>query len=245
MALSWLAAPGDNKAGVWGNLKTFEALLRANGSLPVNIKIMFEGEEESGSPSIEAFVQANKERLRADLLLNCDGDLSPDAPRLTYAGRGIVSARSARRWTQSRYPFRALWRRRAESAAYVAGQIIGSFHDEAGRVRLPGYYDQVVEASAVEKARIASGFDAEALQEGAGVSGFWGEEHRASVRTRHRLPHPGCQRHVGRLSGSWQQDHHPRLKPASRSPCASRPSRIRMWPRSSSKPISKVSPARA
>ena len=55
----------DNKAGVWGNLKTFEALLRANGELPVNIKIMFEGEEESGSPSIGAFVEANKDRLQA------------------------------------------------------------------------------------------------------------------------------------------------------------------------------------
>ena len=76
----------DNKAGVWGNLKTFEALLRTNGALPVNVKIMFEGEEESGSPSIEAFVMANKERLRADVLLNCDGDLAPDSRSYTTAG---------------------------------------------------------------------------------------------------------------------------------------------------------------
>ena len=81
----------DNKAGVWGNLKTFEALLRTNGELPVNIKIMFEGEEESGSPSIRDFVLANKERLKADVLLNCDGDLAPDSPKLYYAGRGMVT----------------------------------------------------------------------------------------------------------------------------------------------------------
>ena len=164
----------DNKAGVWGNLKTFEALLRANGTLPVNIKIMFEGEEESGSPSIEDFVAANKERLRADLLLNCDGDLTPDAPQLTYAGRGIVSAEVRVNGPKADI-HSGLYGGIVQNPLHVAGKIISSFHDEAGRVRLPGYYDQVVEASPAEKERIANGFDAEALREGAGVSSFWGE----------------------------------------------------------------------
>jgi len=77
----------DNKAGIWGNLKVFEAMLNANGELPLNIKVMFEGEEESGSPSIEAFINANKDLLKADVMLNCDGNFNPDDPRLYYAGR--------------------------------------------------------------------------------------------------------------------------------------------------------------
>ena len=164
----------DNKAGVWGNLKTFEALLRANGALPVNIKIMFEGEEESGSPSIEAFVEANKERLAADLLLNCDGDLAPDDPRLTYAGRGIVSAEV--RVTGPKADIHSgLYGGLVQNPLHVAGKIIGSFHDDEGRVQLPGYYDSVKEVSATEKARITAGFQTESLKEGAGVDQFWAE----------------------------------------------------------------------
>lgn len=162
----------DNKAGVWGNLKTFEALLRANGRLPVNIKIMFEGEEESGSPSIEAFVKANKERLKADVLLNCDGDFSPDAPRLTYAGRGMVTAEVRVRGPKADI-HSGLYGGIVQNPLHVAGKIIGSFHDDEGRVQVPGYYDKIRDASAAEKGRIDAGFQEESLKDGAGVDQFW------------------------------------------------------------------------
>jgi len=164
----------DNKAGVWGNLKTFEALLRTNGELPVNIKIMFEGEEESGSPSIEAFVKANKERLAADALLNCDGDFAPADPRLYYGGRGMVTAEV--RVTGPKADIHSgLYGGLVQNPLHVAGRIIGAFHDDEGRVQLPGYYDNVREANAQDKARIDAGFQAEALLEGAGVERFWGD----------------------------------------------------------------------
>ena len=164
----------DNKAGVWGNLKTFEALLKANGALPCNIKIMFEGEEESGSPSIEAFVAANKERLKADVLLNCDGDLAPADPRLYYGGRGMVTA-EARVTGPSADIHSGLYGGLVENPLHVAGRIIASFHDGAGRIQLPGYYDDVKGADASEKARIQAGFDEAALLAGAGVDRFWGD----------------------------------------------------------------------
>ena len=123
----------DNKAGVWGNLKTFEALLRTSGALPVNVKIMFEGEEESGSPSIEAFVKANTERLRADVLLNCDGDLSPENPKLYYGGRGMVTA-EVRVTGPSADIHSGLYGGLVQNPLHVAGRIIGSFHDADGRV---------------------------------------------------------------------------------------------------------------
>ena len=164
----------DNKAGVWGNLKVFEALLKTNGQLPVNIKIMFEGEEESGSPSIEAFVDANKERLRADVLLNCDGEFSPDEPRIYYAGRGIVTAEVAVRGPKADI-HSGLYGGLVQNPLHVAGKIIGSFHDDDGRIQLPGYYEDLREASAAEKARISAGFRADQLLEGAGVDAFWGD----------------------------------------------------------------------
>ena len=164
----------DNKAGVWGNLKTFEALLRSNGALPVNVKIMFEGEEESGSPSIEAFVKANEERLKADVLLNCDGDFAPDDPRLYYGGRGMVTA-EVRVTGPSADIHSGLYGGLVENPLHVAGRIIGAFHDAEGRVQVPGYYDKIREASAADKARIDAGFQEEALLEGAGVDRFWAE----------------------------------------------------------------------
>ena len=164
----------DNKAGVWGNLKTFEALLRANGELPVNIKIMFEGEEESGSPSIEDFIAANQERLRADLLLNCDGDLTPDAPRLNYAGRGIVRAEVRVRGPKADI-HSGLYGGIVQNPLHVAGKIIGAFHDDDGRVQVPGYYDDLKEVSEAEKRRIAAGFQTDALLDGAGVDQLWAE----------------------------------------------------------------------
>ncbi len=164
----------DNKAGVWGNLKVFEALLKANGELPVNIKIMFEGEEESGSPSIEPFVIANKDRLQADALLNCDGDFDPDDPRLYYAGRGIVSAEVTVIGPQADI-HSGMYGGLVQNPLHIAGQIIGSFHDEAGRIQLPGYYEGLDKVSAQEKKRIAAGFQDAQMKEQAGVEQFWGE----------------------------------------------------------------------
>ena len=164
----------DNKAGVWGNLKVFEALLKANGELPVNVKIMFEGEEESGSPSIEPFVRANKDRLQADALLNCDGDFDPDDPRLYYAGRGIVSAEVTVSGPKADI-HSGMYGGLVQNPLHIAGKIIGSFHDEAGRIQLPGYYDGLEEVSAQEKERIAAGFQDAQMKAQAGVEQFWGE----------------------------------------------------------------------
>lgn len=164
----------DNKAGVWGNLKVFEAMLKANGELPVNIKIMFEGEEESGSPSIEPFIEANKDLLKADVLLNCDGGFKPDDPRIYYAGRGIVSAQVKVTGPKADIHSGAFGGI-VQNPLHVAGKIIGSFHDDKGRIQLPGYYDTIREADDVEKERIKAGFNEDEMKDQSGVSSFWAE----------------------------------------------------------------------
>lgn len=162
----------DNKAGVWGNLKVFESMLSANGELPLNIKVMFEGEEESGSPSMEPFVDSNKDLLKADVMLNCDGGFKPQNPRLSYAGRGIVSAEVRVKGPKADLhsgKFGGI----VQNPLHVAGKIIGSFHDEEGRIQLPGYYDDVKAVSDSEKERILSGFQPMIMQEESGISDFW------------------------------------------------------------------------
>lgn len=163
----------DNKAGVWGNLKAFEAMLAANGTLPVNIKILFEGEEESGSPSMQPFIEAHKDLLTADVMLNCDGDFHPETPRLAYAGRGIISAEV--KLTGPKADLHSgLFGGVVQNPLHVAGKIIGSFHDAAGRVQIPGYYDAVEVVSDTERQRVHGGWQAGKMQEDAGVALTWG-----------------------------------------------------------------------
>lgn len=163
----------DNKAGVWGNLKVFESMLQANGKLPLNVKIIFEGEEESGSPSMEPFVASHTDLLKADVMLNCDGGFKPDNPRLSYAGRGIVSA-EVKVTGPSADLHSGQYGGVVQNPLHVAGKIIGSFHDEAGRVTLPNYYDNVKNVDEVERQRIHEGWDEEHMKSTSGLETFWG-----------------------------------------------------------------------
>ncbi|MBL8118032.1 MAG: dipeptidase [Anaerolineae bacterium] len=163
----------DNKAGVWGNLKVFEALLAANGTLPLNVKILIEGEEESGSPNMEPFVASNKELLKADIMVNCDGDFEPANPTLCYAGRGIISAEvkvTGPKADLHSGTFGGV----VQNPLHVAGKIIGAFHDDEGRVRIPGYYDTVATVDDAERQRIHAGWQPERMQKDAGVPLTWG-----------------------------------------------------------------------
>ncbi len=163
----------DNKAGVWGNLKVFEAMLAANGTLPLNIKFFIEGEEESGSPSMEPFVAAHKDLLKADVLLNCDGGYDPKNPEIYYAGRGIISAEV--KVTGPKADLHSgQYGGVVQNPLHVAGKIIGSFHDAAGRVQIPGYHDAVASVDAAEQERIQAGWQAEKMKTEAGVELSWG-----------------------------------------------------------------------
>lgn len=165
----------DNKAGVWGNIVAFEALLKANGGLPLNVKILFEGEEESGSPSIAPFVEANKQLLSADVMLNCDGGFHDETPHVSYAGRGIVAAEV--KITGPKADLHSgMFGGVVQNPLHVAAQIIASFHDGEGRVTLPGYYDSVESADEPEAARIEAGWHDEQMREIAGVDFTWGQD---------------------------------------------------------------------
>jgi len=175
----------DNKAGVWGNLKVFDAMLATDDELPLNIKIMFEGEEESGSPNMEPFVEANKELLQADVMLNCDGEFNPQRPRVAYAGRGIVSAEV--RLTGPKADLHSgMYGGIVQNPLHVAAKIIAAFHDDVGRVQIPGYYDSVQAIDDAERKRINAGWQSDTMRNVAGVDLTWGnaiapESERANV----------------------------------------------------------------
>jgi acetylornithine deacetylase/succinyl-diaminopimelate desuccinylase-like protein len=144
----------DDKCGAFANLVAFEALLATAGGLPVNIKLMFEGEEESGSPAMAPFVRAHKELLAADLLLICDGGSLPDQPLIFYTARGIVDA-EVRVTGPSHDLHSGLYGGVVQNPIHVVAAIIAALHDPSGRIQLPDFYAAVRPADEQEQANIA------------------------------------------------------------------------------------------
>jgi acetylornithine deacetylase/succinyl-diaminopimelate desuccinylase-like protein len=116
--------------------------------LPCRITILFEGEEESGSPSLKPFLEANAEELKAECALVCDtGMWDPETPAIAVALRGLVgeevTIHAADRDLHS-----GLFGGAAANPLHILSKILADLHDETGRVTLDGFYDGVEETPA-------------------------------------------------------------------------------------------------
>ncbi|WP_395540030.1 dipeptidase [Neotabrizicola sp. sgz301269] len=132
-----------------GQLMTFIEACRAwkavHGSLPGNLTIFLEGEEESGSPSLIPFLEANKEELSCDLALICDTGLFDSAvPAITTMLRGLCKAEFTIR-AASRDLHSGMYGGLARNPLHVMSRLLAGLHDETGRVQVPGFYDDVEE----------------------------------------------------------------------------------------------------
>ncbi|WFU09050.1 M20/M25/M40 family metallo-hydrolase [Rhizobium sp. CB3090] len=132
-----------------GQLMTFVEAVRAykeiRGALPVRITILFEGEEESGSPSLKPFLEANAAELKADYALVCDtGMWDGDTPAISAGLRGLVGEEiiinAADRDLHS-----GMFGGAAANPIHILTDILAGLHDETGRVTLDGFYDGVEE----------------------------------------------------------------------------------------------------
>lgn len=130
----------DDKSGIYGNLLVIESILETAGSLPFNVKVFFEGEEESGSPSMASFIAENRDLLKADLLIISDGGSDPGQPTLHYSVRGIIGAEVNVSGSPADM-HSGLVGGAVRNPAHVVGKIIASFHDENGHILIPGVYD--------------------------------------------------------------------------------------------------------
>jgi acetylornithine deacetylase/succinyl-diaminopimelate desuccinylase-like protein len=135
-------------------LKAVEALVRT-GSLPVNMKFIFEGEEEIGSPNLAAFIQEHRQMLASDFALNPDaGMIRADLPTITYGLRGL--AYFELRLTGPAHDLHSgLFGGSVHNPAQALCELIAGMHDEQGRVTLPGFYDRVKQLSAEERQELA------------------------------------------------------------------------------------------
>jgi acetylornithine deacetylase/succinyl-diaminopimelate desuccinylase-like protein len=140
---------GRGAADDKGQLMTFVEACRAykaeTGKLPCRISILFEGEEESGSPSLRPFLKANAGELKAEMALVCDTNMwDRETPAISAGLRGLaeeeITIEAADRDLHSGYYGGA-----AANPIHILASIIGEMHDSEGRVTIPGFYDGVEE----------------------------------------------------------------------------------------------------
>jgi len=178
----------DDKAQLYVHVKTAEAFLQAGGGLPVNLKFCIEGEEEIGSPHLQPFLEAHREKMRADLIAISDGPMhSEDQPSICCGLRGMcaleLTVRGAKTDLHS-----GLYGGGVANPATALVQLLSTMHDREGRVTVAGFYDKVHELPDAEKESLGRlTFDEDRLSRELGVPGLFGEKgysflERTSVR---------------------------------------------------------------
>jgi len=169
----------DDKGQSYCHLKGVAALLAERGSLPVNVKFIVEGEEESGGESIETFVrQDGGERLGCHCVVISDTSmLGPGQPSMIYGLKGM-SYMEIRVTGPNRDLHSGTYGGAVRNPLNALGEILSKLQDpETGKVRIPGFYDQVRPLEDWERKELASlPFDEEAYKQDLGVDALFGEE---------------------------------------------------------------------
>ncbi len=146
----------DDKGPSLIAIKVAEAFLAVTGALPINVKFMFEGEEEIGSPSLDAFIAEHKALLAADLVISADGAMwRPTEPSLTVASRGLAGL-SFTLTGASKDLHSGRHGGSVANPLHAMARLVASLHHTDGRIAVEGFYDTVVELSAPERAAIAA-----------------------------------------------------------------------------------------
>jgi len=133
----------DDKGQVFMHFKAIEAHLKQNGRLPVNLRVILEGEEEVGSANLDNFVKGHKEELAADVVVISDSTMfDRGVPSITYGLRGLVYFQIDLRGTKSDLHSGSFGGAVANPALVLA-QILSQMKDKGGRIKIPGFYDDV------------------------------------------------------------------------------------------------------
>lgn len=166
----------DDKGQFYCHLKGCEAHMRTAGALPVNVKLLIEGEEEVGSPNLEPFLEAHRDTLAADIVLISDTSMfGPGRPAITVGLRGLAYF-EVHVTGPSHDLHSGLFGGAVKNPINALCEMIGKLHDADGRVTIPGFYDRVRPLSAEERAEMAAlGHDEAAFRAEVGLEQTVGE----------------------------------------------------------------------
>ncbi len=166
----------DDKGQFFTYLKALEAVLAVEGALPINVKVLVEGEEEIGSPSLPPFLKQHHPRLKADAVAISDGSqFAPGIPAITYGLRGLsyfqVDVEGPRFDLHS-----GVFGGVVQNPALALVDILAKLKNRDGTVAIPGFYDDVAPLEDWEREAMASlAYDEEALKAYLGVDVLAGE----------------------------------------------------------------------
>jgi len=166
----------DDKGQMFTHLKALESCLRTTGRLPVNVKCLFEGEEEIGSSNFAPFLAQHSKALAADVVVVSDTAMpAPHRPAITYALRGALNMELEVTGQHSDL-HDGLFGGMVHNPLKGLCDMVSSLQSKTGEIAIPGFYDRVAEVSQEERRFMASNGPTDAqLLKNAGTRMFWGE----------------------------------------------------------------------
>ena len=166
----------DNKGPMLIPILAVEALLQTEGALPVNVKFLFEGQEEIGSPQIPEFLDAHREMLACDLVVSADGvQWGEDQPAIYLGFRGICALQIDLRGPSTDL-HSGIFGGTVQNPLHALACLIHSMRDDNGAICIAGFYDDVQPLAEEDRRQIASvPFDDEEYKTRLGVTTLFGE----------------------------------------------------------------------
>jgi len=166
----------DDKGQLYMHVKALEAHLQASGTLPMNVVLLAEGEEEVGSPNLLPFVKANRDRLAADVVVISDSAMfQKGSPSLLFSLRGLAYA-EVRVSAAKGDLHSGAYGGAVPNPAMALARMLATLHDDQGHIRIPGFYDDVLEWDEETRRGIRElPFDEEAFRDGVGAPALDGE----------------------------------------------------------------------
>ena len=179
----------DDKGQFLCHIKAVAELLNETGTLPINVKVLIEGEEEIGSPNLAPLLEANKELLSADVLVVSDSAMyAPGQPSIVYGLRGLSFIQIDLKGADSDL-HSGVFGGAVPNPAMELARILAQLKDVDERVTVPGFYDDVVDLTAEERqAYAALAFDKEEFRAGLNVNGLTPETGYSALEGRTARP---------------------------------------------------------
>ncbi len=172
----------DDKGQIFIHFKAIESILKNYGELPLNLKIIIEGEEEVGSPNLENFVKQNKQMLKSDLILISDSSMfAKDVPSICYSLRGLTYME-----VELTGPNRDLhsgsFGGSVHNPIQALCEMISSLHDKNGKITIPNFYNDVLSLTKEERnSFVKLPFSEKKYAKDLGVKELYGEKGYSSL----------------------------------------------------------------